>query len=120
MASSYVHGYNDPENQRLLDQSRILDDLIHRDTEFAPGSRVLELGCGVGAQTRIVARKNPDVHFTCVDISESSLEAAKANARRAGLTNVSFQRGDARTLPIPEQPFDAAFFCFVLEHVAQP
>ena len=120
MASNYVHGYEDTENQRLVDQSHILDDLIHRDTVFAPGSRVLELGCGVGAQTRIVAHKNPEVHFTCVDISESSLEAAKANARRAGLTNVSFQCGDARTLPIPNQPFDAALFCFVLEHIAQP
>ena len=120
MASDYVHGYASIENQRLYDQSQILEDLIHSDTTFAPGSRVLEVGCGVGAQTCIVARRNPKVRFTCIDVSAASLDAARAASRRAGITNVNFELCDARDFPHPAQPFDAALFCFVLEHVPEP
>lgn len=120
MTLDYVHGYASQENQRLYDQSQILEELLHRDTLFSPGARVLEVGCGVGAQTCIVARRNPKVHFTCIDVSEASLHAAQAAARRSGLTNVSFELGDARTFASPQQPFDAALFCFVLEHVQEP
>lgn len=120
MTLDYVHGYANTENQRLFDQSRILEELLHRDTTFPPGARVLEVGCGVGAQTCIVARRNPKVQFTSIDLSEASLRAAQAAARRLGLSNVSFELGDARTLARPTQPFDAALFCFVLEHVKKP
>jgi len=120
MISDYVHGYAGLENQRLYDQSQILEDLIHSDTVFAPGSRVLEVGCGVGAQTCIVARRNPQVHFTCIDVNAASLQAAQAAACRAGITKVNFELGDARNLPRPGQPFDAALFCFVLEHIPEP
>jgi SAM-dependent methyltransferase len=120
MTSDYVHGYASFENQRLYDQSRILEDLIHRDTTFAPGSRVLEVGCGVGAQTCIVARRNPQVQFTCIDVSSASLDAAEAATRRAGIDNVAFELADARDYLQPAQPFDAALFCFVLEHVPHP
>ena len=120
MTLDYVHGYASQEKQRLFDQSQILEELLHRDTQFTPGARVLEVGCGVGAQTCIVARRNPNVQFTCIDISEASLQAAQAATRRAGLTNVTFELGDARSFAPPSPPFDAALFCFVLEHVQEP
>jgi SAM-dependent methyltransferase len=120
MTLDYVHGYESTEHQRLLDQSHILEHLLHRDTVFAPGTRVLEVGCGVGAQTCIVARRNPDAHFTCIDVSEASLQAAEAAARRMNLANVRFELGDATRYARPAQAFDAALFCFVLEHVPNP
>jgi len=120
MSQDYVHGYAPTEKQRLLDQSQILDDLLHNDTLFAPGSRVLEVGCGVGAQTCIVAQRNPKVDFTCIDVDEASLDVARANASQHRLSNVYFQRGDVRMLRLEEPPFDAALFCFVLEHLPEP
>jgi len=120
MQAQYVHGYTGLEGQRLLDQSEVLEDLLHRDTVFEPGSHVLEVGCGVGAQTRFVARRNPQVRFTCIDISETSLELARKSARQAGLTNVEFTRADAHDYAPDHLRFDHAFFCFVLEHVARP
>jgi SAM-dependent methyltransferase len=116
----YVHGRGSAEHQRLLDQSHILEHLLHRDTVFAPGAHVLEVGCGVGAQTCIVARRNPEARFTCIDVSETSLQAAEAAARRMNLTNVRFEFGDAINYVPPAQAFDAALFCFVLEHVQKP
>jgi hypothetical protein len=46
-ADDYVHGYSEREDQRLRDQSQTLADLLHHDSIYPGGSRVLEAGCGV-------------------------------------------------------------------------
>ena len=51
MTARYVHGYDAGEMQRLQDQARTLEGLLHADTTYPAGARVLEAGCGVGAQT---------------------------------------------------------------------
>jgi tRNA G46 methylase TrmB len=58
-STTYVHGYTPREAQRLLDQAGTLAELFHHDTAYPPGSRVLEAGCGVGAQTVELARRSP-------------------------------------------------------------
>jgi SAM-dependent methyltransferase len=81
---------------------------------------VLEAGCGVGAQTVILARNSPDARFTSMDLSEESLRAAKERVASQGLSNVAFQQGDIFRLPFGEDRFDHVFLCFVLEHLARP
>ena len=49
MNNDYVHGYETREHVRLQDQASALVELLHRDTFYPAGSRVLEAGCGVGA-----------------------------------------------------------------------
>ena len=121
MASSdYVHGYSAREEERLVDQASALSDLLHAGTRYPAGSRVLEAGCGVGAQTLALARNSPGARFTCVDVSAESLAAARTRARDAGLANVTFQQADLFALPFPEASFDHVFLCFVLEHLARP
>ena len=116
----YIHGYSEREDRRLRDQSQTLAELLHQDVVYPAGRRVLEAGCGVGAQTVILAKNSPAAHFTSVDVSAVSLEAAKAAARRAGLANVTFQVADIFQLPFPEASFDHVFVCFVLEHLSEP
>jgi SAM-dependent methyltransferase len=116
----YVHGYTEREHARLLDQASTLTELLHHDTRYPAGSRVLEAGCGVGAQTVTLARNSPEARFTCVDVSAESLAAARARARAASLENVSFQQADVFALPFPEASFDHVFVCFVLEHLSRP
>jgi SAM-dependent methyltransferase len=120
ITNDYVHGYSVRENRRLHDQSQTLADLLHHDTLYPPGSRVLEAGCGVGAQTVILAKNNPQTRFTSVDVSPASVSAAKAAIERAGLANVAFQAADIFQLPFAEASFDHVFVCFVLEHLRQP
>ena len=48
MKKAYVHGYDQRENIRLQDQASTLVELLHSDTKYPAGSRVLEAGCGVG------------------------------------------------------------------------
>jgi SAM-dependent methyltransferase len=118
--TDYVHGYSEREEARLLDQASTLSDLLHAGTRYPDGARVLEAGCGVGAQTVTLARNSPGARFTCVDVSARSLEAARARAQAAGLGNVTFEQADLFDLPFREESFDHVFLCFVLEHLARP
>lgn len=117
---SYVHGYTTRETQRLLEQSLILEDLLHTGTSFLKGERVLEAGCGVGAQTRILARRNPDAIFECVDISQEFIEQARGVAMQEGIENVTFIQADLYSLSYKPESFDHVFVCFVLEHLPDP
>ena len=119
-ANEYVHGYSAREDQRLRDQAQTLAELLHQDTVYPAGSRVLEAGCGVGAQTVILARNNPGALFTSVDLSPASVAAAKAATGRAGISNVTFQPADIFKLPFPRASFEHVFVCFVLEHLQEP
>ena len=117
---SYVHGYSPRESVRLNDQAQTLADLLHGDERFPAGSRVLEAGCGTGAQTVILARNNPAVDFVSVDISRDSLEQARVAVERSGMANVRFEQADLFQLPFSDAAFDAVFVCFVLEHLGDP
>ncbi len=120
MSETYVHGYHPRENVRLQDQAGALVDLLHSDTAYPGGSRVLEVGCGVGAQTVTLAQRSPAARFTAVDISADSIAAAKRRTAGAGLTNVEFRQADLFALPFHAASFDHVFVCFVLEHLARP
>ena len=117
---TYVHGYSARESERLADQAQTLTNLLHDDTRYPTGSRVLEAGCGIGAQTVILAKNSPGALITSVDISEESLKRAEEKIRQEGITNVTFQQGDIFRLPFEPGSFDHIFVCFVLEHLAEP
>ena len=116
----YVHGYTEVEATRLADQAGTLAELLHHDTEYPAGSHVLEAGCGVGAQTRFLARRSPAARFVSVDVSAESLALAHAAASSEGLTNVELHQADLFALPFPNDSFDHVFVCFVLEHLPRP
>ncbi|MEO0640324.1 MAG: methyltransferase domain-containing protein [Bacteroidota bacterium] len=116
----YVHGFSVEETQRLQAQAASISELIHYDSYWEVGTHVLEAGCGVGAQTQIIAGQNPEVQFTSVDLSPSSLAQAEKNITEAGLTNVCFAQADLHKLPYPTASFDHIFVCFVLEHIKRP
>jgi len=117
---TYVHGYTERESRRLREQSLILEELLHSGTYYPPGSRVLEVGCGVGAQTSILARRNPDVHFTSIDISGESVKVAGMTIAEMGFDNVSVLQADIFDPPFDPDSFDHVFVCFVLEHLNDP
>jgi SAM-dependent methyltransferase len=117
---AYVHGYSPREATRLADQANSLSDLLHYDTDFAPGSLVLEYGCGTGAQTIFLATRNPETRIISLDISPASLAVARERIASAGCDNVSFHLADLFHLPFAAAQFDHVFLCFVLEHLREP
>ena len=120
MNHKYVHGYDQRENIRLQDQASTLADLLHSDTFYPAGSRVLEAGCGVGAQTVTLAKNSPQAAITAIDISQESVDEAKQRVESAGFANVHFEQGDIFDLVFEPGSFDHVFVCFVLEHLSRP
>lgn len=116
----YVHGYSERENERLVDQATTLTELLHKDTRYPPGAIVLEVGCGVGAQTITLVTHSPETCFTCMDITETSLNTAKARIKSSGYENAAFLNADIFDLPFLDSSFDHIFVCFVLEHLKNP
>ncbi|RFS83842.1 methyltransferase domain-containing protein [Actinomadura spongiicola] len=117
----YVHGYSGREARRLGDQADALADLLHEETRYPAGSRVLEVGCGVGAQTVHLLERSPGARITAVDVSRESLEQARerVTASCPG-AKVRWRHGDLHDLPFPDDAFDHVFVCFVLEHLPDP
>ena len=75
---------------------------------------MLEIGCGVGRMTRMLARIFG--HVTAVDVSNEMLELAKRNL--VGIDNISLVLGDGSTLaPIPSDSIDFAFSFIVFQHI---
>jgi len=120
MKKKYVHGYDLRENLRLQDQATTLIELLHSDTAYASGSNILEAGCGVGAQTLMLARNSPHALITSFDIAETSVVEARKNVTAAGLSNVQIEQADIFNLHYGPDSFDHIFVCFVLEHLANP
>jgi len=118
--ADYVHGYSDREAQRLLDQAASVRDLLHHDTRFAAGSRILEPGCGIGAQTVTLATSSPGATFVSCDIARGSLDTAADRIRERGLNNVRLLRADLYALPFAPATFDGVFVCHLLEHQHEP
>jgi ubiquinone/menaquinone biosynthesis C-methylase UbiE len=88
------------------------------DVEFPRGARVLEVGCGTGAVTRALARW-PGV-TEVVGIDPSPIFLAKARELGRGLTNVSFEEADGRSLPFEDRTFDIVVYHTALCHVPGP
>jgi SAM-dependent methyltransferase len=120
LSQPYVHGRDDAEATRLHDQARTLEELLHHDSTFPGGGRVLEVGCGVGAQSPALLRRNPQIELVAVDTSAVSVTRARAHVRALGYENAHFERGDLYRLPHPDHCFDHVFICFVLEHLSAP
>jgi SAM-dependent methyltransferase len=82
-------------------------DFLVEVLQLGPGSRVLDVGCGPGRHALELARRG--ISVVGIDISESFVRLARRTASEEGLSNVVFERHDARDLPaLDAGPFDAA------------
>jgi ubiquinone/menaquinone biosynthesis C-methylase UbiE len=84
-----------------------------------PGMDLLDVGCGPGTITLGLARAVAPGQVTGVDHDVAHIQAARALAAERGVTNVTFEVGNALVLPFEDGMFDAAFENNVLTHLAQ-
>ncbi len=90
--------------------------LVAQALAMVPGERLLDVGSGPGFYLAELAETVGEIgHVTGVDSSEVMLAAAAR--RTAGLTNVTLLVGDATSLPVPDESFDAALSVQVYEYV---
>lgn len=81
---------------------------IISSSNLPEGGRGLDVGCGIGLQTLLLAKAaGSNGHVAGVDISTSFLEIAQELARQAGMAeHVSFQPGGWDQIPYEECTFD--------------
>jgi ubiquinone/menaquinone biosynthesis C-methylase UbiE len=120
MTSDYVHGYATQEQERLVRQAEHWrDELILSGTELAPGTRLLEVGCGVGAVLGILGEAFPGVALSGIDVEQRQVEAARAHLGGLGV-DADLRQADALALPYADGSFDHVWMMWFLEHVADP
>jgi ubiquinone/menaquinone biosynthesis C-methylase UbiE len=118
--TGYVHGYGTPEQERLVEQAEHWRHGLIRDgTKLAPGTRLLEVGCGVGAVLGVLGQEFPGVDLVGVDIEPKQLEFARGHLARAGV-EATLLIANALELPFGDQSFDHVWMMWLLEHIADP
>jgi demethylmenaquinone methyltransferase/2-methoxy-6-polyprenyl-1,4-benzoquinol methylase len=106
-AREYESIYEKPERQADLAQLRSGLPMLFK------GERVLEIACGTGYWTPLIAAHAESV--LAIDYAEETLAIAKSKAY--GKANVRFERGDAYALPAWPQKCSACFAGFWWSHV---
>ena len=90
-----------------MDQASSVRNLIHHDTYFRPDSRILEVACGVGAQTAAIASRLSGSHLIAFDKIHHSVQLA---AKQVGtLKTVHLVTADLYHAPFPSESFDVVF-----------
>lgn len=118
----YVHGFTREEQDRLYRQARFLEHRVHEGLPLRRVKNLIEVGCGVGAQTDILLRRHPDLHVTGIDASPPNLQRARKHLATLPWAKgrAEFIQADAGNMQFEANTFDSAFLCWILEHVADP
>lgn len=108
------------EARRLEKQGLFLAPLTRRlceDAGITAGMKVLEVGCGAGDVTLLLAEMVcPGGTIVGIDSNQALLEIASERVQAAGLQNVSFMSGDILTITL-DNDFDAVVGRLILVHV---
>jgi ubiquinone/menaquinone biosynthesis C-methylase UbiE len=100
---------------------QIIEGIADRVT-LPEGSRCLDVGCGSGALAIACAKRNPTASFLGIDrwgkeYASFNRPLCECNAKAEGVSNVSFQRGDATHLDFPDESFDAVVSNYVYHNI---
>jgi SAM-dependent methyltransferase len=122
-SSPYLLGSSDAEHERLIRQAELFEPFtrrLFRNAGIDPGQRVLDIGCGLGDVSMLVARLvGPTGVVVGVDNDADIIAKAKTRAAEAGLRNVSFMESEVGRIADSE-PFDAIVGRLILEFLPNP
>ena len=103
--------------------SRQIIEGIAENVQLPEGGLCLDVGCGSGALTIACAKRNPRASFLGIDrwgkeYASFSKSLCESNARAEGVSNVSFEQGDATGLAFPDGYFDAVTSNYVYHNIS--
>lgn len=102
--------------------SRQIIEGIAEYVKLPDGGKGLDVGCGSGALAIACAKRNPTAAFIGIDrwgkeYASFNKPLCESNAKAEGVSNVSFQRGDATQLDFPDESFDAVVSNYVYHNI---
>jgi SAM-dependent methyltransferase len=120
---AYVLGHADFEIERLQFQAGIIEPVTRRlirECGIGPGMRVLDIGCGAGDVSMLLAEAVGDIgSVVAFDRESRVIDMAKARACAGGFRQIEFVVASDEAFP--ERPkFDAAIGRYVLHHQHDP
>lgn len=122
--ADYILGTGAAEQDRLRAQGDAIAPITERlllQAGVGRGMRVLDLGCGAGDVSILLARMVGSAGVVIgVDRDAAMLSKARDRAEQLGLTQVSFAEADFRTMGSQHGTFDAAVGRLVLMYQADP
>lgn len=119
----YIFGHSRAELRRLAILSSFIEPITERllsEAGLRPGMRVLDLGCGGGDVSMLLAELvGPAGSVTGIDCSAEFVKAARQRARGLGHANIEFHWEAVEDFYDPD-PFDMVVGRSVLVHQADP
>jgi demethylmenaquinone methyltransferase/2-methoxy-6-polyprenyl-1,4-benzoquinol methylase len=80
------------------------------------GSKILDMGCGLGETTKMLSAFFPETDLTGLDQDEALIEEANDTKGKPG-SNMKFVTGDALDLPFEDNHFDFVFARYLIHHI---
>ncbi|PQQ42248.1 class I SAM-dependent methyltransferase [Photorhabdus luminescens] len=102
-----------------MDETQITDRLL-TESGIRTGMQILEIGCGTGDLTRLIAnRVGPSGHVMALDMSSEAIRIAHSRLYESGNKHITFVQADADTFS-SDQRFDALIGRYVLMYQPDP
>jgi ubiquinone biosynthesis O-methyltransferase len=105
-AIRHVKKLAEHSNKRILKTINLVD-----------GAAILDIGCGTGITSYLVAKKLPGAKVLGLDLNPDAIKIAKS---AFNLPNLSFQSTAAEKLALGNNKFDCILFLEIIEHVENP
>lgn len=124
----------EPEAMMSLDEARNYDKLVVKYLQIlhdgfvetvlnavSDGSSILEVGTGSGRISIELAKYNPTLKLTGIELSDDMITVANENKEQAGVSDrVNFIKGDAKKLPFEDSSFDVVVCHNMMHHLPDP
>src|SRR5271170_4945006 len=113
--------HSNEECERQESQARLANIQGHlRHLPISPTDRVLDVGCGSGSMSRLIAHSFPRAEVTGVDVRKQYLDFARARAQKENIRNLSFHCADVFALPFADETFDVVWTKYLLQWLKDP
>jgi ubiquinone/menaquinone biosynthesis C-methylase UbiE len=81
--------------------------------EIKPGSRVLDLGCGLGGTCRVIASEHPTATVLGVDVTPEFIDVSRELTSMVKMEGISFEVGSATDIPVGDASIDLIVMVYV-------